>query len=477
MDELNPYAAPIRDSEPPKADFPSRDAPSSGAAPQQRLTLFDSTAIIIGIIIGSGVYKTAPMIAGSVPGPLAVLGVWLAGGLFALIGSLCYAELATMFPAEGGDYVFLSRAYGRPVGLLFAWCELWVVRPGSIGSLAFVFADYANQVFPLGPHSLACYAAGAIAALSAINILGVATGKWTQNFLTVAKVVGLLAVVAIGFLHTAPEAPLAKPPSAPNWGLAMILILYAYGGWNDMAYVGAEVRDPQKNIFRALILGTCAVTLIYVLVNAAFLHALGFDGLRQANAVAADVARLGAGQWGAKGVSLLVAVSALGAVNGMIFTGGRIYYAMGKEHRLFASLGRWSPRLGTPAWSLAAQGAITIAVVLGFGLAPGDGEGSGFERMVYFAVPAFWMFLLLVSLSLIVLRFRDPDRPRPHRAILYPLTPIIFAGCCLFMLHASVTYAWSNRSGEAFWSFGLIAAGLVVCVVDQLHSRRHRGQS
>ncbi|HVW38469.1 MAG TPA: amino acid permease, partial [Pirellulales bacterium] len=368
-------------------DSPSPDSPSSSAAPQQRLTLFDSTAIIIGIIIGSGVYKTAPLIASCVPGPLAVLGVWLAGGLFALIGSLCYAELATMFPAEGGDYVFLSRAYGRPVGLLFAWCELWVVRPGSIGSLAFVFADYANQILPLGPHALAYYAAGAIAVLSAINILGVATGKWTQNFLTVAKVVGLLAVVAIGFLYTAPEPLPAKPPSTPNWGLAMILILYAYGGWNDMAYVGAEVRNPQKNIFRALILGTCAVTLIYVLVNAAFLHALGFDGLQQADAVAADVARLGAGDWGAKGVSLLVAISALGAVNGMIFTGGRIYYAMGKEHRWFRLLGHWSPRLGTPAWSLAAQGAITSAVVLGFGLTPGNEGQSGFERMVHFAVP------------------------------------------------------------------------------------------
>lgn len=459
------------------ADAPSPGSPSSSAAPQQRLTLFDSTAIIIGIIIGSGVYKTAPKIAGCVPGSWAVLGVWLAGGLFALIGSLCYAELATMFPAEGGDYVFLSRAYGRPIGLLFAWCELWVVRPGSIGSLAFVFADYANQILPLGPHALAYYAAGAIAVLSAINILGVATGKWTQNFLMVAKVVGLLAVVTIGFLYTAPEAPPAKPPSAPNWGLAMILILYAYGGWNDMAYVGAEVRNPQKNIFRALILGTCAVTLIYVLVNAAFLHALGFEGLCQAGAVAADVARLGAGDWGAKGVSLLVAVSALGAVNGMIFTGGRIYYAMGKEHRWFSLLGRWSPRLGTPAWSLAAQGAITSAVVIGFGLAPGNKEESGFERMVYFAVPAFWLFLLLVSLSLVVLRFRDPDRPRPHRAILYPLTPILFAGCCLFMLHASVTYAWSNRSAEAFWSFGLIAAGLVVCAVDSFLSRdpRRRG--
>ncbi|HUY88923.1 MAG TPA: amino acid permease [Pirellulales bacterium] len=469
MDERNPYAAPILDSE-----TPSPDSPSLNAAPQRQLTLFDSTSIIVGIIIGSGVYKAAPDIAGCVPSSVAVIGVWLVGGLFALIGSLCYAELATMFPAEGGDYVFLSRAYGRPMGLLFAWCELWIVRPGSIGSLAFVFADYANEILPLGPHALVIYAAGAIAVLTAINILGVASGKWTQNLLTAAKLAGLLAVVAIGFLYSAPEASSPAKPSSSDWGLAMILILYAYGGWNDMAYVSAEVRNPEKNIFRALISGTLAVTLIYVLVNAAFLHALGFEGLRQAPAVAADVARLGAGDWGAKAVSVLVAVSALGAVNGMIFTGGRIYYAMGKEHALFALLGRWSPRLGTPAWSLAVQGLIAIGVVLGFGLTLDSSGDGGFERMVTFTLPVFWLFLLLVSLSLIVLRLRDPSRPRPHRAPFYPLTPLAFAGCCAFMLRASLLYAEEKGSPEPRWSFGLLAAGIVVSAVDYFLSRRDR---
>lgn len=452
----------------------SADDLASQAVPQRRLTLFDSTSIIVGIIIGSGVYMTAPLIARSVPSSLAVLGVWLAGGLFALIGSLCYAELATMFPAAGGDYVFLSRAYGRPMGLLFAWCELWIVRPGSIGSLAFVFADYANRIYPLGSHALAIYAAGAIAALTVINILGVASGKWTQNLLTVAKIVGLLAVVAIGFLYAAPETPAPAKPSDANWGLAMILILYAYGGWNDMAYVSAEVRDPEKNILRALVSGTLAVTLTYVLVNAAFLHALGLEGLRQAPAVAADVARLGAGEWGAKAVSVLVAVSALGAVNGMIFTGGRIYYAMGKEHKLFALLGRWSPRLGTPAWSLAAQGLIAMAVVLGFGLSAGKSDGDGFERMVDYTLPMFWLFLLLVAVSLLVLRFRDPARRRPHRVPLYPLTPLIFAASCAFMLRASLLRASEQGSPVASVSFGLLAVGLIVSAVDHVVWQRRQ---
>ncbi len=453
-------------------ETPSPASLSSDAAPQRKLTLFDSTSIIVGIIIGAGMYKTSPIIASSVPDSLAVLAVWLAGGAFALIGSLCYAELATTFPTEGGDYVFLSRAYGRPIGFLFAWCELWVVRPGSIGSLAFVFADYANQILPLGPNASTIYAAGAIALLSAVNVAGVATGKWTQNFLTTAKILGLLAVVAIGFLFTAPLTPAPAKVSEPNWGLAMILILYAYGGWNDMAYVSAEVRNPEKNIFRALVFGTGAVTLTYVLVNAAFLHALGIDGLRQAPAVAADVSRLALGDFGGKAVSVLVAISALGAVNGMIFTGGRIYYAMGKEHRLFAPLGRWSPRLGVPAWSLAAQGLIALGVVLGFELMIDKSEAGGFGRMVDYTLPLFWLFLLLVSLSVIVLRFREPAIERPHRAPLYPLTPLIFAGGCLFMLYSSWKWAQQNGSPEPRIAFSLLAAGVVVCAIDYVAGKR-----
>lgn len=453
-------------------ETPSPASLSSDAAPQRKLTLFDSTSIIVGIIIGAGMYKTSPFIASNVPNSIAVLSVWLAGGVFALIGSLCYAELATTFPVEGGDYAFLSRAYGRPIGFLFAWCELWVVRPGSIGSLAFVFADYANQIFPLGPHAPVIYAAGAIAVLSAVNVAGVSTGKWTQNLLTTAKILGLLAVVAIGFLFTAPPTPAPAEASDPNWGLAMILILYAYGGWNDMAYVSAEVRNPEKNIFRALVFGTGAVTLIYVLVNAAFLHALGIDGLRQAPAVAANVSQLALGEWGGKGVSILVAISALGAVNGMIFTGGRIYYAMGKEHRLFAPLGRWSPRLGVPAWSLAAQGLIALGVVLGFELTIAKTEAGGFDQMVDYTLPLFWIFLLLVSLSVIVLRYREPAITRPHRAPLYPLTPLIFAGGCLFMLHSSLQRALEKGSPEPRIAFGLLAAGLVVCAIDYAAGKR-----
>ena len=438
------------------------------AAPQRQLNLFDSTNIIVGIIVGAGIYESSPLIAANVSSPLGLLGVWLLGGLLSLLGGLCYAELANAFPREGGDYVYLTRAFGRGCGFLFAWAQLWVVRPGSIGAMAFVFAKYAHQLWPLNddPHlSLVWYAVGSVLLLSVVNVLGVPPGKWTQNILTSAKVLGLLAVVAVGLLVWAPRPAPVEPSSSSgsNFWLAMIFIFYAYGGWNEMAYVGAEVRNPERNILRALVLGTLAVTGIYVLVNLAFLHALGFEGMRNASAIAAQVLSLATGDWGARFISVLICISALGAINGMTFTGARIYYAMGQDHRLFAWLGRWSPTLGTPVWSLVIQGAITLALIVVF--------GSGFESMVIFTTPVFWIFLLLVGLSLFVLRWREPQAPRPFRVPLYPIVPLVFCLSSGFMVYNSLDYAIAKQSNEALWSILLLGLGLVVMFALLLFSR------
>lgn len=439
------------------------------AAPRRQLTLFDTSSIIVGIIIGSSVYVTAPRIAECVPDAISFLAVWLLGGAFALIGSLCYAELATALPAEGGDYVYLSRAYGRPVGFMFAWCELWLVRPGATGSLAYVFAEYADQLLPLGSQAPPIYAAGAVAVITAINLLGVMTGKWTQNLLTMAKVLGLAVVVVIGFRVTAPVAiaPTA-PPSHPsvNWGLAMIFILYAYGGWNDMAFVSAEVRDPERNIVRALVLGTSAVTGIYLLLNASFLHALGFHGVRGGSALAAEVVRLGLGGWGGKAVSALVAISALGAINGMTFTAARIYYALGKQHRLFAPLGVWNARFDGPTRALLLQGTVTLGLVMWFGGALKGPAKKGFDTMANFTFPPFWFFLMLVGLAVIVLRWREPELVRPYRVVGFPLLPLIFSAGAAYMAWSSLAYACKNLAPPALWSLAAIVAGIVACAID-----------
>jgi APA family basic amino acid/polyamine antiporter len=450
---------------------------ASPAAPRRQLTLFDTTSMIVGIIIGSSVYMTAPKIAQNVADTTSLLAVWLLGGLFALVGSLCYAELVTALPTEGGDYVYLTRAYGRPVGFLFAWCELWLVRPGAIGSLAYVFAQYAEQIVPLetlspglGKASPVIYAGGVVVLLTGVNLLGVATGKWTQNILTLVKVIGLVMVIAVGFSVTAAETPPAGNEATFDWWfanpLALILILYAYGGWNDMAFVGAEVRDPDKNIVLSLLLGTLAVTTIYLLINAAFVHALGFEGMRAADAVAAQVTQLGLGWWGGKAVSLLVAISTAGAINGMTFTGARIYYALGTQHRLFRPLGVWSARRDAPVASLLLQGAITLGLVVGFGWSEGTLSKEGFERMARFTFPAFWFFLSLVSLSIMVLRWREPDLKRPYRTPFVWVTALLFFVGCAYMLWTSCIWALSKLDPQALWTAGAIVAGMVACLVD-----------
>lgn len=445
-------------------------APPS-AAPRRQLTLFDSTCLIVGIIIGAGIYSSSPTIAGLTPNLTWLMGLWLLGGALSLIGALCYAELATAYPKEGGDYVYLTRAMGRRVGFLFAWCQLWIVRPGSIGAMAYIFAEYANRIWPQadGPRAvyvLVAYAAGSIVVMTAINIAGVREGKWTQNILTTVKVLGLVAIVAIGLLSTAPAAPTPEPPVTPShftlsdFGMAMIFVLFVFGGWNEMAYVGAELRNPRKNILRTLLIGTVAVTVIYVLMNLAFVHALGLDGARRSTA-AADVLKLGIGPWAGQAVSLLICISALGAINGQIFTGSRIYYAFGTEHRLYAWLGRWDARRGTPVCSLLIQGAITLALAVWFGFGQ-----KGFESMVKFTTPGFWFFLTLVGASLIVLRKREPDVERPYRVPGYPVTPIIFCLSSIFMVFAGLYYAVENRSWEAFWSIAILLVGVAMSFHD-----------
>lgn len=443
--------------------------------PRRELTLFDTTSIIVGIIIGSGIYETVPRIAGAVSSPPVFLATWLLGGLFAFVGSLCYAELAAAWPEEGGDYVFLTRAFGRPVGFLFAWTAFWVIRPGSVGAMAFVFANYAGRL-GLGGTPLAL-AASAVAVLTVVNALGVRSGKWTQNLLTIAKLGGLALVVVVGLLW-----PLGAQPAqgagadsgtlssgmSGSFGLAMILVLYAYGGWNDMSYVGAEVREPARNIWRALLLGAGIVTAAYLLVNLAFLRALGFRGVQQAHAVAADVMKLALGRHAERAISALVCISALGAINGMLLTGARIYFALGQRHSLFRPLGRWNSRFEAPLVSLVAQGAITLSVMAGFAHAAGT---DGFDRMVRFGLPAFWFFLLLVSICVFRLRCVAPEQPRPVRVPAYPITPLLFAAGTGYMLYASLKYAWDTRSPEAWWSIGLMLTGaLLACLETRIEN-------
>jgi len=434
------------------------------ATPKRELSLFDSTCIIVGIIIGAGIYQMAPDIAKGAGSAWGVFGIWIIGGLLSLCGALSYAELATAYPRAGGDYVYLSKAYGPWAGFLFGWAQLTVVRPGDIAIMAFAFATYGRAIYdPLAGHpevSQRVFAAGATLVLTLINILGVRQGKWTQNLLTTAKALGLLAIVGIAVLAPREAKSTAEVSGLP-WTLALIFVLFTYGGWNEMAYVAAEVRDPRRNIVRALVTGTAAVITLYLLVNGAFLYTLGYQGLAASQAVASDSISTVFPTVGSRLISALICISALGAVNGLVFTGARISYAMGEDHRLFKALGRWDPRTGTPVWALGVQGFIALCLILAFG---------GYIDAILYTAAAVYAFYLGTSLSVIVLRFKEPGVERPYRVTGYPITPLIFSGVCAFLIYSSLSYARAVKPKSLVVLAVMLAAGIAVYLFTKTRS-------
>ncbi len=437
------------------------------SAPRKELSLFDSACIIVGIIIGAGIFQMAPDIARGAYCWWGVLAIWLAGGLISLFGALGYAELASAYPQEGGDYVYLSRAYGRWAGYLFGWIQLAIVRPGDIAVMAFAFAMYARTIYdPLASYHFSytqrIYAALAVLILTVINILGVKQGKWTQNILTMVKALGLLAIVGVAFV--APQGSQVSATFEPfPISLALIFVLFTFGGWNEMAYVAAEVKNPRRNIVRALALGSAAVTVLYLLVNGAFLHTLGYAGLATSKAVAADsistiFPKIGGGLIGA-----LVCISALGAVNGLIFTGARISYALGAEHRAFGVLGIWHGRTGTPVWALIVQGTIAAALIIIFG---------SFVDTILYTAAAVYTFYLATSLSVIVLRYKQPKAERPYRVTGYPVTTLVFCGVCAFLIYSSVSYAWHEKRGSLILLLAFLSVGVFLYLLTERKNRQ-----
>jgi len=436
-------------------------------APRKELSLFDSACIIVGIIIGAGIFQMAPDIARGAYCWWGVLAIWLAGGLISLFGALGYAELASAYPQEGGDYVYLSRAYGRWAGYLFGWIQLAIVRPGDIAVMAFAFAMYARTIYdPLAnyhfSYSLRIYAAIATVILTVINILGVKEGKWTQNILTIVKALGLLAIVGVAVI--APQGTPTTETFEPfPISLALIFVLFTFGGWNEMAYVAAEVKNPRRNIVRALVLGSAAVIVLYLLVNGAFLRTLGYTGLATSKAVATDCVSTVFPEAAGQLISVLVCISALGAVNGLIFTGARISYALGTEHRAFGALGRWHGLTGTPIWALSVQGAIAVALIIIF--------GSFIDTILYTAT-AVYIFYLATSLSVIVLRYKEPKADRPYKVTGYPVTTLIFCAVCAFLIYSSISYAWIEKRGSLILLSSVLSVGVFLYWLTDRKSRR-----
>jgi APA family basic amino acid/polyamine antiporter len=436
------------------------------------LGLIDAVSLVVGIIIGSGIFMTPPGVFANVSEPFAGLAVWLIGGALAAIGALVYAELATAYPSPAGEYVYFRRAYGQPVAFAFAWAQLAVIRTGaSLAPIAYVFADYADRLYSFGPHSKLIYAAAAIGGLSVINALGIHPGRRTQNLLTLAKILGLGGLIGAGLWlgGGSEQAPAVTPRADTSLTLAFVLVLWTYSGWHEAAYVVADLRDRSHNLVRALLLGVAAVTGIYLLVNYALLAGLGFEGVRSSKTVASDLLGRALGPSGETAMAWLVIVSTLGATNGLILTGGRFFAGFGALHPGFGWLGGLRTDRGAPLVALAAQAAISLGMIALVDTA----EGDSFEALLVCTGPVFWFFFLLTGTALFVLRVREPDQPRPFRVPFLPVIGGLFCAACLFMLFQSGAYALMVRPTEAVVVTGLLAAGLPVYLLGR-HVRQLR---
>ncbi|MFM8766418.1 MAG: APC family permease [Rubrivivax sp.] len=461
----------------------SAASPAGANRPHETLGLKEAIAIIVGIVIGAGIFKAPSLVATFSGSEGWMFAAWIAGGLISLIGALCYAELATAYPNAGGDYHFLHRAYGRGVSFLFGWARFSVITTGSIALLAFVFGDYTAQLAPLGTgHDSALYAGAAILALTWINVRGMRAGAMAQTWMTAVEVAGLLLIIVAGLFLVSngnAVAPAAAPAAAgasssgipPMIGLAMVFVLLTFGGWNEAAYISAELKDERRNMVRALVWSIVLITVLYLLVVWAYWHGLGLQGMAKSKAVAADLLKVAFGPVGEKLMSVLVAVAALTSINATIIVGARTNYALGRDWPVLGRLGEWDERREAPIVALYVQSLAALVLVL---IGATASLGGGFKAMVEFTAPVFWLFFLLSGISLFVLRRREPDAERPFQLPQYPLTPLLFCATCAYMLWSSLNYVYSKELGglNAAWIGVLVLAvgGLILAFMPRQHA-------
>ena len=435
--------------------------------PQPMLRRRDAIAIIVGIVVGAGIYKTPSMVAGVTGDPGWAIFAWGLGALVSLAGALCYAELATTYPHAGGDYHFLTRAWGRNLSFLYAWARATVINTGSIALLAFVFGDYMTRVVPLGTAGGAAWAAIIVVVLTVINIVGLRASARTQNTLTIVEVAGLVAIVVAAIV--APPAAgsagvfggaFSSTPALGLFGLSMVFVLLTYGGWNEAAYISAELRGGRRAIVPVLIASLAILATLYIVVNVALLQGLGLKGLADSKAPAAELMGRAFGGVGANALALFVALAALTSINATMIVGARTNYAMARDWPALRFMGGWHAERGTPVVAFLVQGAIALALV-----AFGALQHDGFEAMVEFTAPVFWTFLLLVGIALFRLRATDGAVERPFRVPLYPITPLVFCASCAWLAYSSITYAASRNAVHV--SLIVMAVGLVALLVTR----------
>ncbi len=418
---------------------------ASGSKLKRQLTLFDSTMIMVGIIIGSGIFLTTGIMAEDIPSAALILGAWIIGGLLTLAGALTYAELGAAMPEAGGQYVYLREAYGPSFGFLFGWILFLVYMTGGIAGLAVAFAEYFGYFFPklsiqniifvkdldifgytfkLSLSSGKLVGVAAIIFLSLMNIMGTRFGKGIQNVFTVVKIGALLAIIVLGFTagkgtpidFSVNPTGLSFGALITGFGLALVAISWAFDGWNNVNFVAGEIKNPKRNLPIALIWGTLIITLLYVLVNYIYLYALPISQMAGVERIAEKATTALFGGTTAAIISAAVVVSTFGALNGSILAGPRVYYAMAKDGLFFKRVAKIHPKFGTPAFSIVVQGVWASILTL----------SGTFKQLITYVIFVSIIFWITAAVAVFTLRKKFPDMPRPYKTWGYPVVPAIF---------------------------------------------------
>lgn len=430
---------------------------TSASAPLvRRLGLWSSIGLVIGVTIGSGIFRTPAVIAGRVPDPLLMLSVWLLGGVIALCGALSVAELAASLPHTGGWYVYLREGWGRLAGFLFGWSELVLIRASASGAIATVFSEYALRALGYDPGAYEAttdyLAAAAIIGAALINIRGVRVGALIAGLSTIAKVGALLLIIGIAFAMGVDSGPSnfteSAGPVAPGlFGLALISVLWAYDGFADVSFAAGEVKDPQRTLPRAILIGTGAIVAIYLAANAAYLHVTPVAAMAGSRLIAADTMEAVVGGIGRTAVAAAVAVSALGALIGTMLVAPRVFFAMADDRLFFRAVARVHPRYRTPYVAIALAALLGVAFVL----------TRSFEQLADTFVLSIWPFYAVAVAGLYRLR-RRADLVRPYTVPGYPVVPLVFI--------AGVAYLVGNALiSDPLWTgltFGVVLLGVPV---------------
>lgn len=428
--------------------------PSDRQELPRKLTLFDGAALLVGGVIGSGIFVVPSLIARHVSEPGLVLFIWAFSGLLVLCGALALAELGTMLPQSGGLYVYMREAYGPFWAFLYGWTITLVVIPGSLAALSSAFLLYLGQFVPLTLWQEKALGIAVLLSLGFVNARGVKQGAGVQNLFTVLKVAGLVGLVGLALAtgrgdtaHFLPLTPAQMSTSVLSaLGVAMISTLFAYDGWHFVGFVAGEIDDPRRNVPRSIFLGVAVVVFVYVAANAAYIFVLGQAAVASSERVAADAMSAMIGPTGARLITVAILCSIVGAISANVLAGPRVFFAMARDGQLFPALAAIHPRYQTPAnaiWALAGwAGLLTLT--------------GGYEHLITMSQFANWIFFTMVVLSVVVLRRTHPDWPRPYRVTGYPFTVIVFA----LVSSAFVVNTLVESARSALMGLGLLALGV-----------------